>query len=84
MCISPFWGIRELRGSTPTQLGTIGSGQAVAYGVDSGFHSNLPKSWGETHGLQMWGRGPITLSWLRPPGCTDYHLECWDEEHGDQ
>lgn len=46
MCISPFWGIRELRGSTPTQLGTIGSGQAVAYGVDSGFHSNLPKSWG--------------------------------------
>ena len=41
-----------------SQLGAIGSGQAMAFGVDSGCHSNLPKSWVEAHGLQsVWGVG---------------------------
>ena len=47
-----------LRPGAPSQLGAIGSGQAVAYGVDSGCRSNLPKSWVEAHGLQgVWGEG---------------------------
>lgn len=63
LCTHPLsGGLGSSEAQPPTQLGTIGSGQAVAYGVDSGFHSNLPKPWVETHGLQMWGRGLITLS----------------------
>lgn len=63
LCSSPHvqtlpggWGSSE---AWPlSQLGAIGSGQAMAYGVDSGCHSNLPKSWVEAHGLQgVWGVG---------------------------
>ena len=63
LCSSPHvqtlpggWGSSE---AWPlSQLGAIGSGQAMAYGVDSGCHSNLPKSWVEAQGLQgVWGVG---------------------------
>lgn len=49
----------------------------MAYGADSGCHSNLPKSWVEAHGLQgVWGEGThLSLSWLRPLGCTACELE---------
>lgn len=49
----------------------------MAYGVDSGCCSNLPKSWVEAHGLQgVWGEGThLSLSWLRCLGCIAYEPE---------
>lgn len=77
-CPDPAWGgWGNSEACPPSQLGVIGSGQAVAYGVDSGCCSNLPKSWVEAHGLQgVCGEGThLSLSQLRPLGCRAWEFE---------